>query len=84
MQRGNFFTPHRWGKDRSIQEQAAVEMLLDLLRSSDEKMVISAVGSARVIAAAINRDRDLVVGKTDFVVLNAGSLSNHMECEARY
>ena len=66
-------------KDRPVREQASVELLLDLLQSSDEKTVISVVGSARIIAAAINRDRELVARKTRFVSLNAGSLSNHME-----
>jgi hypothetical protein len=59
--------------DRPTGEQAGVDFLLDLLRSSNEKLVISIVGSARVLTAAFNRDPGLLRSRTELVLLNAGS-----------
>jgi pyrimidine-specific ribonucleoside hydrolase len=65
--------------DRPRREQAGVEMLLDILASSGEKITITVVGSLRVVAAAFNRAPDLVMNRTNAVVLNAGSVSDHKE-----
>lgn len=61
-------------------EQTGVELLLRLLRTSSQPVTISVVGSARVVAAAFNRDPSLVREKTAAVVLNAGtSAGSHVE-----
>ncbi len=54
-------------------QQAGMEMLLDILRRSKDKVVITSVGSARVITAAYNRDPELMRKKTRAVVINIGS-----------
>lgn len=66
-------------EDRAVQEQTGLELFLDVLRKSDEKVVISVVGSARVIAAAYNREPEMVLEKTRYVALNAASTGTHME-----
>jgi len=60
-------------RDQPRREQAGIELVLDTLQSSDKPVVVTVVGSARVVAAAFNRDPDLVRAKTRAVVLNAGS-----------
>jgi hypothetical protein len=59
--------------NRPRREQAGVELVLDTLQSSNVPVVLTVVGSARVVTAAFNRDPDLVRAKTRAVVLNAGS-----------
>ena len=59
--------------DRSLQEQAGIAMVLDVLENSDHPVVVSIVGSARVLAAAFNRRPELVRSKVKAVLLNAGS-----------
>ncbi len=59
--------------DRPASEQAGVELLLEVLRESAEPVTISVVGSGRVLAAAINRDPELLRTRTRAVLLNAGS-----------
>ena len=54
-------------------DDSGIRLLLDVLRDSDEPVVITAVGSARVITAAYNREPGLMMKKTRAVVLNAGS-----------
>ena len=61
--------------DRAPGEQAGVKLLLQLLEDSGEKVVVSAVGSTRVLTAACNRNPDLVRSKVRYVLLNAGSLA---------
>lgn len=56
-------------------EQAGIDLLLDTLDASAEPVVISAVGSARVVTAAFNRAPALMRAKTRAVLLNAGSTS---------
>lgn len=58
--------------DRPVREQAGVELLLHVLENSETPVVISIVGSARVVAAAWNRAPDLMRDKTRAVLLNAG------------
>lgn len=59
--------------DRPGSEQAGVEFLLNLLERSPEPVLISVVGSARILATAYNRQPELVRTKTRAVLLNAGS-----------
>jgi hypothetical protein len=60
-------------RGRPAAQQAGVTLLLELLDASPEPVVLSLVGSARVVAAAYNRAPDLLRRKTAVVVLNAGS-----------
>jgi pyrimidine-specific ribonucleoside hydrolase len=60
-------------RDRPLAEQAGIGLLLELLERSAEPVTISAVGSARVIAAAYNRAPDLLRAKTRAILLNIGS-----------
>jgi pyrimidine-specific ribonucleoside hydrolase len=60
-------------RDRPRQHQAGVNLLLDCLDASSAPVVISLVGSARVLTAAYNRDPVLVRRKVRSVLLNAGS-----------
>jgi pyrimidine-specific ribonucleoside hydrolase len=59
--------------DRPAAEQGGITLLLSILKESTEPVIISAVGSARVITAAFNRDPVLVRAKTRRILLNAGS-----------
>jgi len=54
-------------------EEAGVELLLELLERSSSKLVVSTVGSCRVLTAAYNRDPGLLHSKIQSVLLNAGS-----------
>jgi hypothetical protein len=60
-------------RDRPLQEQAAIELLLRVLRESREPVVINAVGSCRIVTAAFHRDPALMRRKVRTVLLNAGS-----------
>ena len=55
------------------QEQAGIELLLSTLAHSADPVVISVVGSTRVITAAYNREPALLREKTRAILLNAGS-----------
>lgn len=59
--------------DRPAEEQEGIELLIASLRSSADPVTISVVGSCRVLAAAFNREPDLLLAKTRCVLLNAGS-----------
>ena len=61
------------GSDRIPAEQSGIEMLLSILRTSSEPVVISMVGSARVLAAAFNREPELLRSRTRAILMNAGS-----------
>ncbi len=65
--------PHDDARDRPHREQAGIEWLLETLRLSEAPVVISTVGSARVVTAAFNRAPSLMREKTRAVLLNAGS-----------
>lgn len=65
--------PSDTAEDRPRREQAGINMLLDILDHSAEPVVITVVGSARVVTAAYNREPELMRAKTRAVVLNAGS-----------
>ncbi len=59
--------------DRPLSEQGGIRLLLTILEESPEPVVLSMVGSARVLTAAFNREPELVRSKTLSVLLNAGS-----------
>lgn len=63
------------GRDRLQAEQAGIELLLNILRSTNEPVVISTVGSARVIAAAFSREPELMRARTKAILLNAGAMA---------
>ncbi len=63
--------------DRSLREQAGINLVLNVLQNSSQPVVISVVGSARVLTAAYNRNPELVRAKTRMVLLNAGSTTNN-------
>lgn len=73
------FDPLRYerddGRDRAPMEQSGIELLLNILRASNEPVVISMVGSARVVAAAFNREPELMRARTKSILLNAGATS---------
>ncbi len=60
-------------EDRPRREQAGIELLLDALRRSAEPAFVSVVGSARVVAAAWNREPQLLRQKVRAVLVNAGA-----------
>jgi len=59
--------------DRSPEEQAGVRLLLDILAECRDRVVVSVVGSARVLTAAYNRSPEFLGEKVRSVLLNAGS-----------
>lgn len=59
--------------DRPADEQTGIAMILEILSRSIEPVLISCVGSARVVTAAFNREPELLRSKVKAVVLNAGS-----------
>ncbi len=59
--------------DQSKREQAGIAMVIDILENSEQPIVVSCVGSARVLTAAFNRRPELVLSKVKSVLLNAGS-----------
>ena len=61
------------GRDRMPAEQSGIELLLSILRASTEPVVISMVGSARVVAAAFYREPELMRTRTRALLLNAGA-----------
>lgn len=56
-------------------QQTGIELLLSTLREADEPIDVLSFGSARTIAAAYNRDPDLLRGKVKRVHLCAGASS---------
>jgi pyrimidine-specific ribonucleoside hydrolase len=56
--------------DRPPKEQAAVNLLLKILSESDQKVIITCVGSVRIISAAYNRNSDLMFSKVESIYLN--------------
>jgi len=68
-------SPTDTAADRPLAEQGGITLLLKILEESDVPVVLSLVGSARVLTAAFNRNPGLVRSKTRRVLLNAGSTS---------
>jgi hypothetical protein len=59
--------------DRPGTEQAGIALLLSLLEAATEPVLVSVVGSARVLAAAINRNPNLLRERVGAILLNAGA-----------
>lgn len=59
-------------EDQPMQQQVAFRLLFDLLDKSDEPVVVTITGSARILAAAWNRNPALLREKISAVILNAG------------
>lgn len=57
--------------------QEGVNLILDTLRNSNEKIDIISIGSLRDLAAAFNRDSALMRDKVDRVFVFAGEASNY-------
>lgn len=66
-------SPSDAGKDRPRREQAGIELLLHALSRCEEPALVSVVGSARVVAAAWNREPKLLQQKIRAVLVNAGA-----------
>jgi len=66
-------TPADPATDQPRQGQAAITMLLETLRESPDPVVVTVLGSARIVAAAFNRDPQLLRRKIRSIVVNAGS-----------
>lgn len=60
-------------RDRPLAEQGGINLLLEVLERSTEPMTLSAVGSGRVLAAAYNREPELMKARTRAILLNIGS-----------
>lgn len=65
--------------DRPRREQAAIELLLRALDESPQPVVVSVLGSARIVAAAWNRNPALLKKKIKSVVVNAGTAGKGSE-----
>ena len=65
--------PADTAEDVPHREAAAIEMVLGILEDSSQPVVISSVGSARILTATFNRAPRLLREKVAYVVLNAGS-----------
>jgi len=66
-------SPHDSAKDCPQNEQAGINLLLEILENSSAPVLITIVGSARIVTAAFNRNPKLMREKTRAVVINAGS-----------
>ena len=60
-------------RNRPRAEQGGINLLLEVLARSPEPVTISAVGSGRVLAAAFNREPELMKARTRAILLNIGS-----------
>lgn len=65
--------PRDDANDRPVREQAGISLLLDVLEESPEPVLVSCVGSARIVTAAYNRRPDLLRSKVQAIILNAGA-----------
>lgn len=61
------------GLDQSAEFQGGVELILKVLRESPEKVTIFTTGSCRDVAAAANREPDLVKAKVRAYYANVGN-----------
>ncbi len=61
--------------------QGAVNLLLSVLRDSQEKVTLFTTGSCRALAAAFNREPDLLQAKVRAVYFNIGRGPNESEEE---
>ncbi len=68
--------PEDDGRRFKIQEQAAINLLLEKLAECREPAVVTVVGSCRILACALNRSPALVREKVRLVKLVAGVVHN--------
>ncbi len=66
-------SPKDKARDRPRFQQTGIELILRALRESKEKVEIVSFGSARPLAAAYNREPDLVHSKVRRIHLSAGA-----------
>jgi hypothetical protein len=80
----------RTGDDRALEEpakfQGAVQLILSILRKSPEPVTIFTAGSCRDVAAAFNREPELLKRKVKAVYCNIGRGPNESqnECNVGY
>jgi hypothetical protein len=69
--------PLRYPEDKGLEQpdwaQGGVAMMLNVLRGSERRVVINAVGSLRDVAAAFNRDEALFQRKVEQIYVHAGN-----------
>jgi hypothetical protein len=65
-------SPSDKGLDQPAEFQAGVELILRVLRGSDKKVTLIAVGSLRDVCAAFNRDRQLLKRQVERLYVVAG------------
>ena len=65
-------SPDDDGSHYSLRNQSGIKLLIAKLRSADEPVFISIVGSSRTVAAAFNREPDLFRKKVRAILLVAG------------
>ncbi len=65
-------TPEDDGEHFSLRNQAGIKLLIDKLKSVNEPVYISIVGSSRTVAAAFNREPELFRKKVRAILLVAG------------
>ena len=72
--------------DQPAEFQGAVRMILSVLRDSQEKVVLFTTGSCRDVAAAFNREPELLKAKVRTVYFNIGRGPNEPqeECNVGY
>jgi hypothetical protein len=71
--------PGDTASDRPVRQQAGIELILQLVQSSPQPVTISVTGSARPLAAAFNREPDLMRKNVKAVLLNAGTCAGTRE-----
>jgi hypothetical protein len=62
-------------RDQPEEYQAGVELILDVLRTADRQVTIVTTGSMRDVAAAFNREPQLLRDKVDRLYMNIGNSS---------
>jgi hypothetical protein len=77
--------------DKALEEpaefQGAVNLILSVLRASKEEVVITTTGSCRDVAAAFNREPELLKEKVKAVYINIGAVPKEQqgkECNVGY
>lgn len=68
-------SPQDQMRDVPAFQQQGIELILETLRQSEEKVSIMTQGSLRTLAAAYNRDPDLLRAKIERVHISAGASS---------
>jgi hypothetical protein len=71
--REKLISRHDKATNQPAESQKGVELILQTLRESKEKMILFLVGSCRDFAAAFNREPDLMRRKVRAVYVNAGN-----------